>query len=346
MLHHSKPTIAIVNSSSFGRAFPEHIERLERFAHIIRVEIPNDAPASVFHEKLRDVDGIIASVTPRYSREVLQGLPTLRVICRHGVGCDNVDLDCCVELGIPVSKVGPEVERESVAQMTMALMHAAGRQIVSGVDTVRRGAWAERAKLPLGIDFAGSTVGLVGLGAIGSTVARMLTHGYRAKVIAYDPYLSAEQITKRDATKVSFDELISTADVISLHCPLTKETSRMLTPETFLKVKCGVILVNTTRGEILDQTALIAALHSGAVGSYATDVVEGEPIDANHELLKVPNVIITPHLGGYSTLSLRGMGLTMVEDMESVFTKSGFVGVQANSALSRADSRVERMRHT
>jgi phosphoglycerate dehydrogenase-like enzyme len=251
MSHSVKPTIAIVNSSSFGRAFPDHIERLERFAHVIRVEIPNDAPASVFHEKLRDADGIIASVTPRYSREVLQGLLKLRVLCRHGVGCDNVDLECCVELGIPVSKVGPEVERESVAQMTMALMHAAARQVVSGVDTVRRGAWAERAKLPLGIDFAGSTVGLIGLGAIGSTVARMLTHGYRANVIAYDPYLADAQVKERHAKKVSLEELIATSEIISLHCPLNKETARMFSVDAFTKVKRGVIIVNTTRGEIL-----------------------------------------------------------------------------------------------
>lgn len=340
----TKPTIAIVNSSSFGRKFPDHIERLERFANLIRVEIPNGSPASVFHEKLRDADGIIASVTPMYSREVLQGLPKLRVLSRHGVGCDNVDLECCVELGIPVSKVGPEVERESVAQMTLSLMHAAARQVVSGVDTVRRGAWAERAKLPLGLDFCGSTVGIVGLGAIGSTAARILKLGYHANVVAYDPYLSAEQAKERHATKVSLEELIASSDVISLHCPLNKETLRMFNAETLKKVKPGVIIVNTTRGEILDQGALIAGLNSGAIGGYSTDVVEGEPIGADHELLKAKNVIITPHLGGYSTISLRGMGATMVEDMEAVFVKGGYPGVIANAGLARGDSRVERMR--
>ena len=337
-------TIAIVNSSSFGKSFPDHIARLESFARIIRVDIPNGSPAAVFHDKLGDVDGIIASVTPYYSREVLMGLPKLRLLCRHGVGCDNVDLECCTELGIAVSKVGPEVERESVAQMTMALMHAAARQVVSGVDTVRRGAWAERAKLPLGIDFAGSTVGLIGLGAIGSTVARMLTHGYRANVIAYDPYVTDAQVKERDAKKVSLEELIATSEIISLHCPLNKETARMFSADAFTKVKRGVIIVNTTRGEILDQSALIAVLNSGVVGGYSTDVVEGEPIGADHELLKAKNVIVTPHLGGYSNISLRGMGATMVEDMESVFTKGGFVGVLANSGLARGDSRVERMR--
>jgi lactate dehydrogenase-like 2-hydroxyacid dehydrogenase len=337
-------TIAIVNSSSFGRSFPEHIARLESFARIIRVDIPNGSPAGVFHEKLGDVDGIIASVTPHYSREVLTGLPKLRVLSRHGVGCDNVDLECCTELGIAVSKVGPEVERESVAQMTMALMHAASRQVVTGAEMVRKGAWAERAKLPLGLDFCGAKVGLVGIGAIGSTVARMLKLGYQADVIAYDPHLSKETVAERHATKVSLDELIESSDIISLHCPLAKDTLRMFNREALARVKPGAIIVNTTRGEILDESALIEALNAGTIAGYATDVVEGEPIGADHRLLKARNVVITPHLGGYSKISLRGMGSTMVDDMELTFVKNQFPGVLANPALNRAESRIERAR--
>ena len=130
----TKRIIAIVNSSSFGISYPEHLRTLEQFAQLIRVDIPNDAPASVFHEKLRDADGIIASVTPVYTRDVLLGLPKLQLLARHGVGCDNVDLDTCAELGIAVSKVGPEVERESVAQMAIGLMNATARRIGEGCD--------------------------------------------------------------------------------------------------------------------------------------------------------------------------------------------------------------------
>ena len=125
----AKVTIAIVNSSSFGVSFPEHLRALEQFAELIRVDIPNDAPAAAFHQKLSEADGITASVTPVYTREVLLGLPKLRLLARHGVGCDNVDLDACAELGIAVSKVGPEVERESVAQMAVGLMNASARRI-------------------------------------------------------------------------------------------------------------------------------------------------------------------------------------------------------------------------
>ena len=143
-MSNTKTLIAIVNSSSFGISYPEHLRRLEKFADLVRVEIPKNAGASVFHEMLANVNGIIASVTPIYTREVLLGLPKLRFIARHGVGCDNVDLDTCTELGIVVSKVGPQVERESVAQMALGLMHASARRVVEGNSMVRAGEWGKR----------------------------------------------------------------------------------------------------------------------------------------------------------------------------------------------------------
>lgn len=340
----NKLVIAIVNSSSFGISYPEHLRKLEEFAELIRVDIPNDAPASVFHDKLRDAGGIIASVTPVYTREVLLGLPKLRLLARHGVGCDNVDLDACVELGIAVSKVGPEVERESVAQMAIGLMNASARRIVEGAAIVQAGEWSRRAKLALGVDFKGATIGLVGIGAIGKTVARILTVGFQAKVIAYDPYVSAEEIAARHATKVGFDELLAQSAIISLHCPLTGETSRMFSAKQLAAMNDGTILVNTCRGEIFNQTDLIAALESGKIGGYATDVVEGEPIGADHVLLRTRNVIVTPHLGGYSVVSLRGMGQTMVDDMCRVFVENGFPGVVANEKIELATSRIARFR--
>jgi phosphoglycerate dehydrogenase-like enzyme len=339
-----KVRIAIVNSSSFGVSYPEHLRKLEEFADPVRVEIPNGAKASVFHEKLREADGIIASVTPVYTREVLLGLPKLQLLARHGVGCDNVYMDTCTELGIAVSKVGPEVERESVAQMALGLMNASARRIAQGASIVTAGEWNKRAKLALGVDFKGSTIGLVGIGAIGKTVSRILTLGFLAKVIAYDPYVSAEEISARHATKVEFDELLAKSSIISLHCPLTSETFRMFGAKQLAAMKDGTILVNTCRGEIFDQADLIPALRSGKIGGYATDVVEGEPIGGDHVLLKTPNVIITPHLGGYSVVSLRGMGETMVDDMRRVFVENKFPRVIANEEIDLRNSRIATFR--
>jgi lactate dehydrogenase-like 2-hydroxyacid dehydrogenase len=340
----NKVRIAIVNSSSFGISFPEHLRKLEEFAELIRVDIPNDALASVFHEKLAGVDGIIASVTPIYTRDVLHGLPKLQVLARHGVGCDNVDIVTCAELGIAVSKVGPEIERESVAQMALGLMDAASRQIVVGSDLVRTGQWAKRAKLPLGVDFNRATIGLVGIGAIGKPVARILSLGYQAEVLAYDPYVDAAEVAARNATKVGFDELLARSSIITLHCPLTSETARMFTAKQLAAMRDKAIIVNTCRGEIFNQDDLIAALNSGKIGGYASDVVEGEPIGADHVLLKTPNVIITPHLGGYSVVSLRGMGTTMVDDMVRVFVDHKFPGVIANPSIDLEKSRIAKAR--
>lgn len=343
-MRNARLLIAIVNSSSFGISFPEHLRALEAFADLVRVEIPRGAPAAVFHERLARVDGIVASVTPSYTREVLLGLPELRLLARHGVGCDNVDLPTCNELGIVVSRVGPQIERESVAQMTLGLMDAAARRIVVGSAMVRAGQWSERARLPLGIDFNDATVGLIGIGAIGKTVARIMALGYRARVIAYDPYVDAEVVAANHAVKVGFDELLAQSAFISLHCPLTHETLRMFCAPQIAAMNDGVILVNTCRGEIFDQDALIRALESGKVGGYATDVVEGEPIGADHVLLAAPNAIVTPHLGGYSVVSLRGMGRTMVDDMRAVFVGGGLPGFIANPEVDLARCRIVRMR--
>jgi phosphoglycerate dehydrogenase-like enzyme len=339
-----KLLIAIVNSSSFGISFPEHLKALSAFAELIRVELPKGAPATEFHARLAGVDGIVASVTPPYTREVLLGLPELKLLARHGVGCDNVDLPTCNELGIVVSRVGPQVERESVAQMTLGLIHAAARQIVTGCAMVKAGQWSRRATIPLGVDLNGATVGLVGIGAIGKTVSRILALGYRAKVIAYDPYVDAGVVAANHAQKVGFADLLAQSAVISLHCPLTHETSRMFGAPELAAMNDGVILINTCRGEIFDQAALIAALRSGKVGGYSTDVVEGEPIGADHVLLATPNVIVTPHLGGYSVVSLRGMGDTMVDDMRRVFVERAFPEFIANPDVDLAACRIARMR--
>jgi phosphoglycerate dehydrogenase-like enzyme len=176
-------------------------------------------------------------------------------------------------------------------------------------------------------------------------MARILSLGYRANVIASDPYLSAETIAAKQAEKVGFDELLARADIVSMHCPLTAETARMFGAPQLAAMKAGAIIVNTCRGEQFDQPALIAALESGKIGGYATDVVEGEPITGEHALLRAKNVIVTPHLGGYSAVSLRGMGATMVEDMTRVFVEGQMPGVIANEGIDLTNCRIMRSRN-
>lgn len=325
----NKPLISIVNSSTFGKHFTEHINTLEKFADIKHVTVPADIDGDALAQEIKDSDGIIASVTPKFPRKTLEQCTKLKLLVRHGIGCDNVDLVAATELGIPVSRVKGIVEREAVAEYAVALLMAASRQIPQGSHAVKNSQWASRAKM-IGMELLGKTVGIIGLGNIGSRSAEILSNGFRANIIASDPYIPKERFQQFNATEVSLDELISRSHAILFHCPLTNETRRMLGKAQFAAMQKGAVLVNTCRGELVDEDALYEALQNGPLGAYATDVVEGEPIDGNHRLAKLDNAIITPHLGGYSWESLHGMGQTCVDDMVAVFQNSGMAGELAN----------------
>jgi len=325
----NRPLISIVNSSTFGKHFSEHISTLEKFADIRHVTVPADIEGEALAEKIKDSDGIIASVTPRFPRKTLEQCTKLKLLVRHGIGCDNVDLVAATELGIPVSRVKGIVEREAVAEYAVALLMAASRQLPQGSRAVRNSEWASRSRM-VGMELLGKTIGIIGLGNIGSRSAEILGNGFNANIIAADPYIAKERFRQFNATEVTLEELISRANAILFHCPLTTETKRMIGKAQFAAMQKGAVLVNTCRGELVDEDALYEALQKGPMGAYASDVVEGEPVDGNHRLVKLDNVVITPHLGGYSWESLHGMGQTCVDDMVSVFQNNGIAGELAN----------------
>lgn len=324
-----KPVIIIINSSSFGKYFSDHLQTLQQFAEIEHVDVPADINADALAEKVKHADGIIASVTPRFPRKTLEQCNKLLLIARHGIGCDNVDVEAATELGISVSRVKGIVEREAVAEYAIALLMAASRQVPQGLLAVKNSNWASRYRM-VGMELKGKKVGIIGLGNIGSRSAEILSNGFNANVIAVDPYIDKERFKQYNAKEVSLDELIRSSHVILFHCPLTSETSRMLRREQFSMMQKGAVLVNTCRGELVDEDALYDALQQGPLGAYATDVVEGEPVDGNHRLVKLDNVIVTPHLGGYSWESLHGMGQTCVDDMVAVFQNDKVAGELAN----------------
>ena len=334
-----KPLIAIVNSSSFGKHFPQHLEQLQEIGDLIRVDVQTKIEPRSLVQKLQGVNAVIASVTPQFASQVLLQLDDLVLLARHGIGCDNVDLDAATSLGIMVSKVQGEVEREALAEHTVALLLGAGRQLHRGYTSVRENRWQDRANY-LGIELGKKRIGLIGIGNIGSRVAEILSRGFNAEVCACDPQLSAEEIRKRCAEPLPLEELLATSDVISFHCPLNSNTRRMLSREKFAMLKRGALLVNTCRGELVDEDALIDALKSGRLRGYATDVVEGEPIDGSHRLLLQPNALVVPHLGGYTEESLFGMGQTMVDDVANVFVNGTRPGVLANPKVLEKEHRV------
>ena len=336
-----KPKIIIVNSSSFGRHFSEHIQTLESFAELSRVDVPANISAQELAPLLKDANGIIASVTPRFERHVLDSCKDLVLLFRHGIGCDNVDLKAATDLGIRVSRVKGIVERDAVAEHTIALLMAAARYVPQGAAAVKASGWSARAGM-IGLELRSKKIGIIGLGNIGSRSAEILSRGFNAEVLAFDQKAPAERFEKTGARSVSLEELLQNSSAILFHCPLNDSTRRMLSSKQFAMMKKGALLVNTCRGELVNEDDLVQALTNGQLGCYATDVVEGEPIDGNHRLAKLDNVIITPHLGGYSWESLGGMGQTGVDDMLEVFTKNGAPGELANPEVLSKEFRTWR----
>lgn len=325
----NKPVISIVNSSTFGKHFLDHIATLEKFATLQHITVAADINGHELAEYIKNSDGIIASVTPKFPKSTLEKCEKLVLLVRHGIGCDNVDLQAATELGIMVSRVKGIVEREAVAEYVVSLLLTASRKVAAGAQAVKNSDWASRFNM-VGMELKGKTIGIIGLGNIGSRSAEILSKGFNANIIAVDPYISKERFIEFGAKEVSLEELIKTSNAILFHCPLTNETKRMLGKAQFDNMQKGTVLVNTCRGELVDEDALYDALQDGRLGGYATDVVESEPVDAEHRLVKLDNVLITPHLGGYSWESLGGMGQTGVDDSVAVFQHNGVPGELAN----------------
>jgi phosphoglycerate dehydrogenase-like enzyme len=309
--------IAIVNSSSFGRIFPEHIQRLEALGKVERFEVPKDMGGKELADKLKDYPIIIASVTAQYNREFFENMDEVRLITRHGIGFNNIDVNAATEKGTIVTKVQALVEREAVAENAVALLMDVMRKVRPASRAAKEGKWNERAKF-IGHEIKDKVAGVIGLGNIGSRVGEILKNGFNARLIAYDPILSAKEIRNRGAEPVSLEELLKTADIISLNAFVDKESYHLLSEKQFSFMKKGVYIVNAARGELMDEKALLKALDDGTIGGVGLDVVEGEPIDENHPLLKYENVIITPHTSAYTYECLKGMGDKVVDDVEKV----------------------------
>lgn len=309
--------IAIVNSSSFGKIFEEHMERLKTLGEVTRFDLPKDIGGRELSEKLKGYSIIIASVTALYDREFFEHKDKTLLITRHGIGYNNIDVQAATEKGTFITKVDALVEREAVAENAIALLMAALRQVVPASQKVKESKWSERAKF-MGYEIKGKTAGVIGLGNIGSRVGEILKYGFNAELIAYDPNLSNEEIIKRGAIPVSLEELLKSSDIISLNAFVDENSYHMLSEKEFNLMKKGVYIVNTARGALMDEKCLLKALEDGTIGGLGLDVIENEPIDEHHPLLKYDNVVVTPHTSAYTYECLKGMGDKCVGDVEKV----------------------------
>ncbi|HET7011168.1 MAG TPA: hydroxyacid dehydrogenase [Anaerolineales bacterium] len=243
-------------------------------------------------EAATDVDAIIVRGGSRVTAEVISRAgPRLRVVGRAGVGVDNIDLEAARRAGVAVVNA-PLSSTLSVAEHVLALMFALARRIPAGDASLRRGEW-RKAELE-GSELFDKTLGVLGLGRIGRAVAqRAAALGMR--VVGHDPLISAEAIRQAGATPVDFDTLLEESDYISLHVPLDEQTRGLLGADELQKMKPGARVISTSRGGIVDETALLQALESGRLAGAALDVFEREPPGAS-PLLQHPAVVVTPHI--------------------------------------------------
>jgi glyoxylate reductase len=262
-------------------------------------------------EKVRGVDGLLCTLTEKVDAELMDAAgPQLKVISSMSVGVDHVDTQAATARGIPIGNT-PGVLTDATADMAFALLLSAARRVMEGERYIRAGKWKTwHPQLLLGADLVGSTLGIVGFGRIGQAVAKR-AQGFDMRVIFYDP--TAHPV--HGAQSVGLDTLLRESDFVSLHVPLTPNTKRMVNAEFLSKMKPNAILVNTTRGGVVDQAALYDALKSNQIFAAALDVTDPEPLPMDSPLLALENCLIVPHLGSASQRTRDLMSLLAAENL-------------------------------
>lgn len=282
----------ILIADAFDESLPK---RLAQFG-----EVSAD-PAS-----LADAEVVLVRSKTKVTREYLEGAPKLKLVIRGGVGLDNVDMEACRSRGIEVKNT-PRASSVAVAELAMALMLAVPNRLVEGHSSMQEGKWLKKELKRT--ELYKKTLGLLGAGLIGTEVARR-AQAFGMIVLAHDHYVGNHALAEMVETD---DELFARSDYLSFHLPLTSETKGMIDKNAIAKMKDGVIIVNTARGKLVVEEDMAAALASGKVRAYATDVWYSDPPDPSSPLLKAPNVIMTPHIGASSKENLLRIGDIVVE---------------------------------
>lgn len=266
---------------------------------------PDDRPEDLVRKLGRFRPDALIVRQGRITEAVQAAAPDLKIICKHGVGTDNIDIEAATRRGIPVLYT-PGANTESVAEHTLALIFSLARGIPIHDRLVRRGTFDKNAYA--GRELLGKTLGLVGFGRIGRRVAELAAPLGMA-VLVYHPSRKNGALPERVREAQTIDDVMRNSDIISLHCPLTEQTRNLVNRDSIQRMKPGVYLVNTARGGLINETDLVAALQQGHVRGAALDVFEHEPLAQDSPLVGLDNVILTPHVAGVSDNSAVNMGL-------------------------------------
>lgn len=298
----------LVTPRSFGKENPELFERLERAGlDVIRNNTGAVLDEATMCKMLGPCEGIIVGIDP-LNKKVLDAAPNLRAISKYGVGLDNIDLDECKLRGIKVSRtVG--ANSNAVADYAMALMLGVARRVALIDRKCREHDFAKITS----IDMYGKTLGIIGLGAIGKCVARR-ARGFEMRILAADEYWDDEFASAYDVVRSDIDKICSEADFISLHCNLTDQTRNIIDAQRLAKMKKSTVLVNTARGGLIDEKALLAALEAKSIWGAGLDVFEKEPPE-NEAWYKLDNVILGSHCSASTAGAVEMMGSMSVQNL-------------------------------
>ena len=276
------------------------LETLKAAGHTIDLwedELP--PPSDQLREHLADTDAVLALLTDRFDAATLDAAPRLRIVANMAVGYDNIDPADAAARGIWVTNT-PGVLAETTADFAFALLLAAARNVVASERDTRAGGWKTWSPTAfLGPDVHGATLGIVGFGEIGQAVARRAA-GFNMRVLYTSRTRRPELEAELGAEWRELPELLAESDFVSLHTPLTPETRHLIGRPEFERMRQSAILVNTARGPVVDQDALVEALRTGRIAGAALDVTDPEPLPLDHPLFGLPNVIITPHIASAS----------------------------------------------
>ncbi|MCA9876534.1 MAG: phosphoglycerate dehydrogenase, partial [Thermomicrobiales bacterium] len=296
----------VVAARSFASTDPAPREALQRAG--VTVVQPGTPPRGPeLAAMLGDADGLIVGAIP-LTEEHFAAAPRLRVVAMHGVGVDHIDLQAAAAHGVVVTNA-PGSNDGAVADLTVGLMLACLRQIPGADRAARGGEW----RGVVGEELAGKRVGILGWGRIGRNVARRLS-GFDVSLLVHDPFVTPDLIAESGATPLSLEDTLAQADIVSLHLPLTPATSNLLGAEKLRLIKRGAYLINTARGGIVDEAALLTLLQSGHLRGAGLDCFAVEPPVGN-PLLTLPNVVVTPHIGAQTREAIARMGAIAAENV-------------------------------
>ncbi|MDZ4171415.1 MAG: phosphoglycerate dehydrogenase, partial [Methanobacteriaceae archaeon] len=265
---------------------------------------------------IKDFNAIVVRSRTKVTREVIENAPKLKIIARAGVGVDNVDVEAATEKGIMVVNA-PESTSITVAEQTMGLMLSLSRKISIADKSVKEGKW-EKSRF-MGSELNNKTLGIIGMGRIGSQVV-IRSKAFGMDAMVYDPYISEEFAKDLGVKVVDLETIFKESDVITIHVPLTPETKHLVSKEAFEMMKESAFIINCARGGIIDEDALYVALSENKIGGAALDVFEKEP-PANSPLLRLDNIVLTPHIGASSGEAQRDAALIVANEIITVFKR-------------------------